>query len=145
MTTSSQVSVGPSSLLGWLAAAAGFVTSTVQSIEHGGALISGPGKWPAILGVVSLAATNAGRQFQAAHLNKAAAIAGDVAQVPDALAALAAQAQANIALVAASPDGVDGPHVAFSTQGSTAETQGPPPEPTPLASSSAVAEQSAAA
>lgn len=90
MTTSSQVStqvpVGPSSILGWLAAAAAFVTSTVQSLEHSQALVSGPGKWPAILGVVALAATNAGRQFQAAHLGKAAVIAGDLGGVLPTLA-----------------------------------------------------------
>lgn len=114
MKTSSQVSVGPSSVLGWLAASAGFVTSTVQSLEHGGALVSGPGKWPAILGVVALAATNAGRQFQAAHLTKAATVAADVAQVPAALQALAAEAQANVVKVQASPDGVDSATVAFS-------------------------------
>ena len=139
MTNSSQVSIGPSSLLGWLAAAAGFVTSTVQSLEHGGALVSGPGKWPAILATGALAGTNAGRQFQAAHLNKAAAVAGDVAKIPTALAALAEQAQANVALVAATPDGVDGPHVAFATEASTAPSEPPPPEPTPLTAPAAVA------
>lgn len=143
MTNSSQVSIGPSSLLGWLLAAAGFVTSTVQSLEHGGALVSGPGKWPAILGTVALAGTNAGRQFQAAHLNKAAVAAGDVAKIPTALAELAEQAQANVALVAATPDGVDGPHVAFATTASPQQAQGPPAEPTPL--SAPVGEQSAAA
>lgn len=114
MPSSSQVSIGPSSVLGWLAAAAGFVTSTVQSLEHGGALVSGPGKWPAILGVVALAATNAGRQFQAAHLTKAATIAAEVAAVPDALQALAAEAQANVAAAQATPDGVDNDQVAFA-------------------------------
>lgn len=93
MKTSSQVSIGPSSVLGWLAAAAGLVTSVVQSLENGGSLVSGPGKWPAILGVVALAATNAGRQFQAAHLTKAAAIAADVANLPAGLETLAVQAQ----------------------------------------------------
>lgn len=129
MTTSSQsstqVSIGPSSILGWLAAAAGLVTSTVLSLEHSQALAAGPGKWPAILAVVALVGTNAGRQFQAAHLGKAAAVAAGVAKVPDALAALAAQAQANVARVEASPDGVDGPHVAFSTEASPEQTQAP--------------------
>lgn len=89
MSTPSQVSIGPASILGWIAAAAGIVTSTVQSLETGGALVSGPGKWPAILGVVALAATNAGRQFQAAHLTKAAAVAETAASaVSDASAVL---------------------------------------------------------
>jgi hypothetical protein len=117
MNSSPSVSIGPSSILGWLAAAAGFVTSVVLSLEHSSALVSGPSKWPAILGVVSLAATNAGRQFQAAHLTKAAAIAGDVAQLPAALQALAAEAQKNVAIAQANPDGVDGPEVAFSGGG----------------------------
>lgn len=131
MTTSSQVStqvpVGPSSILGWLTAAAAFVISTVQSLEHSQALVSGPGKWPAILGVVALAATNAGRQFQAAHLGKAASVAADVAKLPDSLAELAAEAQANVAKVKAAPDGVDGPHVAFSTENSPGAEAPPVP------------------
>lgn len=79
MTTSSKVSIGPSSALGWLAAAGGIVTSTVQSLEHSQALASGPGKWPAILGVLALVATNAMRQFQAAHLASAARVAAILA------------------------------------------------------------------
>lgn len=121
MPTSSQVSIGPASILGWIAAAAGIVTSTVQSVEGSGALASGPGKWPAILGVGALLATNLGRQFQAAHLTKAAAVASDVAKVPAVLEQLAAAAQANVATVQAHPDGVDGPHVPFAT-----ETVAPP-------------------
>lgn len=114
MTTSSQVPIGPSSILGWLAAAAGLLTSTIQSLEGSQALVSGPGKWPAILGVVALAATNLGRQFQAAHLTKAATIASDVATLPAALTALAAEAQANVQKLAAHPDGVDSAAVPFS-------------------------------
>lgn len=106
--------VGPASVLGWLAAAAGIVTSTVQSLEGSGALTAGAGKWPAILGVAALVATNLGRQFQAAHLPKAAAVAEKVAELPSALEALAAEAQKNVAVVQAHPDGVDGPHVIFS-------------------------------
>lgn len=112
MKTSQQVPVGPSSVLGWLAAGAGLLTATVQSLENSQALVSGPGKWPAILGVVALAATNLGRQFQAAHLTKAATVADDVAKLPSALQALAAEAQANVAKVGT--DGVDNANVAFA-------------------------------
>src|SRR6185437_13115942 len=83
------VPIGPSSVLGWLAAAGGLITSTVQSIEGSHALASGPGKWPAILGMASLVATNLGRQLQAAGLPKAAAIAGDVGELPAALQSIA--------------------------------------------------------
>jgi|SRR6185437_9322845 len=108
------VPIGPSSVLGWLAAAGGLITSTVQSIEGSHALASGPGKWPAILGMASLVATNLGRQLQAAGLPKAAAIAGDVGELPAALQSLAREAQANVAKVQASPDGVDSASVPFS-------------------------------
>lgn len=114
MKISSQVQTGPSSILGWVLAAAGLVTSTVLSLENSEALTTGPGKLPAILGVVALVATNAGRQFQAAHLTKAAAVAADVSKLPVALEALAAEAQANVAKVQASPDGVDSAAVPFA-------------------------------
>lgn len=114
MKTSPAVSIGPSSVLGWLGAVAGIVTTAVLSLSEHAALLSGPGKWAAILGTVSLVGTNFGRQFQAAHLTKAAQIAGDVAQVPAALEALAAEAQAN---VARNVDHADGPHVAYATAG----------------------------
>ncbi len=123
MTTPSQVSIGPSSILGWLAAAAGLVTSTVQSLESSQALVSGPGKWPAILGVGTLVATNIGRQFQAAHLTKAAVIASDVAAAPGVLEQLAAAAKANAA--AAVPDGVDSAHVPFATLDQPAQSAQP--------------------
>lgn len=126
MNSSSNVSIGPASILGWLAAAAGLLTTAVQSLENSQALVAGPGKWPAILGVGALVATNLGRQFQAAHLTKAAVVTADVAKVPDALAALAAEAQANVAKLQAQPDGVDGPHVPFSGQ---PEEGSPPPAP----------------
>jgi hypothetical protein len=108
------VPIGPSSALGWLLSAAGLLTTVVLSLEHSEALVSGPGKWPAILGVVSGLTTGFGRQLQAAHMNRAATVADDVADVPSALQALAREAQANLASAQASPDGVDGAHVAFS-------------------------------
>ncbi len=120
------VPIGPSSVLGWLLAAGGLLTSTVLSIENSQALVSGPGKWPAILGVASALATGAGRQLQAAHLGKAAAVADEVAGLPSALQALAREAQANLAKVAASPDGVDAPHVAFSGAPASAAQQATP-------------------
>lgn len=109
-----QVPVGPSSVLGWVGAAAGIVTTAVLSLSEHAVLLSGPGKWAAILGTVSLVGTGLGRQFQAAHLPQEANIANDVAKLPDALAILAAEAQANVAKVQAQPDGVDRPDVPFA-------------------------------
>jgi len=108
------VSIGPASVLGWLAAGAGLITCTVQSIETGGALVSGPGKWPAILGVAVLAVTNLGRQLQAAHLPGAASVADSVAEIPAELLPLLQAAQANAA--SKGPDGVDSARVAFSRE-----------------------------
>jgi hypothetical protein len=107
-----QVPVGPSSVLGWVGAFAGILTTAVLSLTEHAALLSGPGKWAAILGTISLVGTGLGRQFQAAHLPQEAAIANGAGKLPDALAALAAEAQANAAKKG--PDGVDGPHVAYA-------------------------------
>lgn len=109
-----QVPVGPSSALGWIGAAAGIVTTGVLSLSEHAALLSGPGKWAAILGTVSLVGTGLGRQFQAAHLPVEAKVADEVAAIPQALAALAAEAQTNVAKVQAQPDGVDRPDVPFA-------------------------------
>lgn len=60
-----KVSIGPSSISGWLTfvgAEAGFAATAISGSE---AQLRGPGKWLAILGVVALVATNAGRQLQA--------------------------------------------------------------------------------
>jgi hypothetical protein len=108
------VAIGPSSLLGWLGALAGVVTTAVLSLSEHAALLSGPGKWSAVLATVSLVGTGLGRQFQAAHLTKAATVADDVAALPSAIQALAAQAQKNVAVVQAHPDGLDAPTVPFS-------------------------------
>src|ERR1019366_1792876 len=113
-TPSPQVSIGPSSILGWLLGGAGLLTSVILSLENSQALVSGPGKWPAILGAAVLALNGLGRQFQAAHLTKAAAVVGDIEKLPSALAVLAAEAQANVAKVQAHPDGVDSAAVPFA-------------------------------
>ena len=105
------VPIGPSSVLGWLAAAAGLLTTVVQSIENNGALVSGPGKWPAILGVVVLAATNLGRQFQAARLPVEAKAAESIARLAASLEALAKE---SLAKVQAEPDHVDSASVAVA-------------------------------
>lgn len=109
-----QVPIGPSSVLGWVSAAAGIITTAVLSLSEHATLLSGPGKWGAILATVSLVATGLGRQFQAAHLPVEAKVADEVADIPLALAALSAEAQANVAKVQASPDGVDRPDVPFA-------------------------------
>lgn len=59
------VPVGPASWIGWLTFA-GFETSAlVTGINASQAELAGPAKWQAILGIVSLGITNAGRYFQA--------------------------------------------------------------------------------
>jgi len=79
MKPTQAVPIGPSSLLGWVGALAGIVVTAVLSLSEHAALLSGPGKWSAILGTVALVGTNFGRQLQAAHLPKAAAIAAEAA------------------------------------------------------------------
>lgn len=92
MTTPPKVSIGPTSILNWLLGGAGILTSVVLSLENSQALVAGPGKWPAILGAGILGLNGLGRQFQAAHLTKAAVVVGDVVKVGDALTPLVGEA-----------------------------------------------------
>lgn len=114
MKTSPAVDIGPASVLGWLAAAGGIITSAVTAITASQHDLAGPGKWAAILGVASLIFTNLGRQFQAAHLPQAAQIADTAAGIPDLMQQLAVQAQANVAKSEAAPDHVDSAAVPYS-------------------------------
>jgi hypothetical protein len=66
MTSTPKVSVGWSSIIGWLIGAVGVVTAGLTAVSGSEAQLHGPGKWAAILGVASIVATNAGRQLQAA-------------------------------------------------------------------------------
>lgn len=116
------VPVGLGSVLGLLGTVGAGITTVVQSVEHNQALLTGTNKPAGIVACVSLIATVLGRMFQAAHFTKGQQIAEDAAQLPEALRALAGEAQVNLAKVQANPDGKDGPQVAFATVASQ-----PPP------------------
>lgn len=76
------VSIGPSSIAGWLTfagAEAGFIGTAISGSE---AQLHGPGKWLAILGVVALVLTNGGRQLQAALASKVSAVSTAPAELP---------------------------------------------------------------
>jgi hypothetical protein len=61
------VSIGITSVIGWLTAAVAALPAVIQIIEEGNAAvaINGPTKWASILSVVSLAITQIGRYLQA--------------------------------------------------------------------------------
>jgi hypothetical protein len=62
---STNVSVGPTTIAGWLTAGAGFLTALATGLTGSASELSGPGKWSAIIGLVALAITNIGRYVQA--------------------------------------------------------------------------------
>ncbi|MGP0101956.1 MAG: hypothetical protein ACLPUT_10120 [Solirubrobacteraceae bacterium] len=70
------VSVGITTIIGWLTAIGGAIPIVVKLLEEGqkGLTLSGPEKWAAILSVVALAVTQLGRYFQAVVATKPAAI-----------------------------------------------------------------------
>ena len=61
------VSVGITTIIGWLTAIGGAIPIVVKLLEEGqkGLTLSGPEKWAAILSVVALGITQLGRYFQA--------------------------------------------------------------------------------
>lgn len=62
-----KVSIGITSVIGWLTAVAGMIPIVVKLLEEGqaGLKLEGPEKWAAIFAVVSLAITQLGRYLQA--------------------------------------------------------------------------------
>ena len=62
-----EVSVGITSIIGWLTAAVAAIPAVIQILEEGNAAvaINGPTKWAAIISVISLAITQIGRYAQA--------------------------------------------------------------------------------
>jgi hypothetical protein len=62
-----KVSIGITSIIGWLTAIAGAIPIIVKLLEEGqaGVKLEGPEKWAAIFAVVSLAITQLGRYLQA--------------------------------------------------------------------------------
>jgi hypothetical protein len=67
------VSVGATSVLGWMAALLGLAPTIVKSIEEGTVAFGGPEKWLAIAGIIFGAITQIGRYLQAHGLIKAEA------------------------------------------------------------------------
>lgn len=65
------VSVGATSIIGWLGAVLGLLPVIVKSIEEGQVALGGPEKWLAIAGIVVGAITQIGRYLQAHALIKA--------------------------------------------------------------------------
>lgn len=109
------VPVGPTSKVGWGAAATAFLAAVLtyltgdHSAKEVTALELGIG------GGVFLLVTHGFRYVQSIIGLKLPGVGLDAVD-PESLAALSAVAQANLEKVGASPDGVDGPHVAFSGQ-----------------------------
>jgi hypothetical protein len=62
-----KVSVGITTVIGWLTAVAGAIPIIVKLLEEGqkGLTLAGPEKWGAIISVVALAVTQLGRYLQA--------------------------------------------------------------------------------
>ena len=65
------VSIGVTSIGGWLAAILGLLPVIVKSIEEGSIAIGGPEKWLAIAGIIFGAITQIGRYMQAHALVQA--------------------------------------------------------------------------
>jgi hypothetical protein len=87
MQAQAKVSVGITTIIGWLTAIGGAIPIVVKLLEEGqkGLTPAGPEKWAAILAVVSLGITQIGRYLQAHALISAG---------PATVAATAAAAQA---------------------------------------------------
>lgn len=60
-----KVSIGPTTLVGWLGAVLALLPVIVKSIEEGAVAFGGPEKWLAIAGIVLAAVTQIGRYLQA--------------------------------------------------------------------------------
>jgi hypothetical protein len=67
-----KVTIGITSVIGWLTALAGAIPIIVKLLEEGqaGLKLGGPEKWAAIISVVALAVTQLGRYLQAHALVK---------------------------------------------------------------------------
>lgn len=61
-----RVPIGPATVTGYLTAAGAGIAAALVALTGTEAQLAGPGKWLALLAAGVLAATNAGRQHQAA-------------------------------------------------------------------------------
>lgn len=66
-----KVSVGISTVIGYLGALLAIIPTVVKTLEDGNVAYHGPEKWLAIFAVVSAAVTTIGRQIQAALKQRA--------------------------------------------------------------------------
>lgn len=68
-----KVSIGITTVVGWLTALGGVIPILVKLLEEGASALAvgGTEKWAAIVGLVSLAVTQIGRYLQSVHLIKA--------------------------------------------------------------------------
>jgi hypothetical protein len=76
---STKPSIGLSTIIGWATFAGATITTAATAASGSEAQLQGPGKWSAILGIVALTITSAGRYLQAHALiksNTALKIAG---------------------------------------------------------------------
>ena len=69
--SASKVSIGITTVIGWLTLAAGVVPILVKTLEEGQVALGGPEKWLAIAGIVLGGITAIGRYLQAHALIKA--------------------------------------------------------------------------
>lgn len=60
-----KVSVGITSVIGWLSALLGLLPTIIKALEEGNVVLAGPEKYLAIAGIAAGLVTNVGRYFQA--------------------------------------------------------------------------------
>lgn len=66
--TNNKVSVGITSIVGWLTALLGLLPTIIKSVESGQTALAGPEKYLAIAGIAAGLVTNVARYFQANKL-----------------------------------------------------------------------------
>lgn len=88
---STNVPVGPTTVVGWVASVLGFLPVALNQIASSQATLSGPEKWMAILGGVSLVVTLIGRYLQALQTPALPTIAEEFASPPPVIPASATQ------------------------------------------------------
>jgi hypothetical protein len=99
------VSVGITTIIGWLTAVGGLIPILVKLLEEGqkGLTLAGPEKWFAIIGVVSLGITQIGRYVQSVVVAQHASVAAYAPAV--AQAAASQPVPVSLQLVQAAPNG----------------------------------------
>lgn len=65
METNNNVSIGPTTIVGWMTALLALLPAIIKSVEEGQVAFNGPEKYLAILGIASGLITQIGRYLQA--------------------------------------------------------------------------------